>query len=45
MQIRLESKKVMIKGYFADYSSKYFYTDGELIYRYGDSKVVDILKI
>lgn len=38
-------KYFMIKGLRADYSSKYFYTDGELIYRYGDSKIVDILKI
>lgn len=43
--IKLESKPIMLKGYWADYSSKYFYTDGELIYRYGDSKIVDILKL
>lgn len=43
--IKLESKPIMLKGYWADYSSEFFYTDGELIYRYGDSKIVDILKL
>lgn len=45
MQIRLESKKVMIKGHNADYSSDEFYVYQGVIHRKCDGKVVDILKI
>lgn len=41
--MRLESKPFMLKGYWADYSSEFFYTDGEFIYQRGYEKAIDIL--